>query len=201
MTATPVVELRNEKAIVQSAQYVEGQLQACLELQMLDRRTDPLIERILAMVKSIGYGQDEKTLIKNFDNLVEFLSAPQVAGPVGHLVSLVDIETELLRRGKLRDEVARAQETLLNERDAKRNRLETVDQMLKHEVGDTEANKKEKTELDRALASLDKTIEVMTEAVSDNDRKVSRLVSYRAAVQLVQEGLPKGIIGENFNIR
>lgn len=198
--ADSVVPLRNEKAIATAAAYVESQIEALLELQMASEESKPLIDSLLAMIRSIGYGQSETTLVKNFDRLVEVLSTTYAApasaiAPTQTPISLKEIERELARRKQLDERARRIQEILLTERDEKERLLAGIAEQVKSKCADDKMVK-EKAKLETDLASLRKTCDRLTATIGDNMKKVSVLISHKAAVALVEQGLPKGIIGE-----
>jgi septal ring factor EnvC (AmiA/AmiB activator) len=72
--------------------------------------------------------------------------------------------------------------------------------IIKNVVDNVELFQTEKDTLEKDIKRLEGTIQLLTNAITDSDHKVSVLVGYMTAVELLQQGLPKGIIGERIKV-
>lgn len=108
--------------------------------------------------------------------------------------SIADIDRELIRRQEEEVRNGRTQETLENERDVKRARLGEINLELPY-AGDRAAKLRlEKTSLEEGEKQLTAHIERTISSIAENKRVIFTLRAYKKALQLVAQGIPKGII-------
>lgn len=195
----PLVKLRNEKAVVDAASFAEEELQGHLDLKLLDSSKTGLAKLLIALIKSISFGQDRAVVSKSVYVLIEYLAQPTVQMDAQYSAEV--IEREISRRENEREQIAIVQETLENERDEKRDRLEILGQSLEHSLHtDTGALQEEKDSLEKTLRDLDRSITSIIRAVSAYDREGLKLQAYLSALHRIEQGLPDEIVGKKLVI-
>jgi hypothetical protein len=209
--SSTLVELRNEKPIVQAAIYVQAELEANLELTALNQSGTLVLGCVLDLVKQVGFGQDKHILLESCDKFIESLSflTPQQKQlarvlpepePMGEPVEHDAVEAEIVRRTKERERVGNIQEDLQNQRDDLRRELGSHTELVRHGLANAKV-KARKRSLEKEIKTITTTIDAITEALCENDRDVQKLVIYREACRLAKRGLPSGIIGRSFAIK
>jgi len=203
-----VVELKSDAAIVRAASYVEDELVANLELETLDPHAASVLDRIIALVRRVGFGQGKHLLLESCDQLIETLEAlpisqlaplPRTPEPLGESVESSAVEAELARRAEMRERVGGIQETLQNKRDTLREELGVQAELIRLKLGNAKTLA-HKRALEKEILKVTRTIDAITSALSENDRDVQTLIMYREACKFAARGLPPNIIGRNFNL-
>jgi hypothetical protein len=216
-----VVELRNVREISRAAQYTEEELKTHLQLGTADTEGKTLLINGLAeVVKNIGLGQTNHEIAASIDALLTTVSqldqsaADLIAGAEAHVAelatqleqrqsagdtptttTLADIDAELKRRMDIRGTVAGPQVEYEDELAEMNSRFDVLGERLKN--GDTSvATKTERRELEGKIDALEATVGTIIKKMADFDYKVQLLVAYKSAIQLLDQGLPPGIIGE-----
>ena len=216
-----VVELRNVKDIARAVRYAMGELQTHLDLGTADSESKKLlIEAVADVVTNIDLARTNSELGVSIDALLKTMSeidqasadllsgaeaqiaelqeefeGLQSSGNTAPTISLSTIDAELERRGKASDDVGAIQERLEDEQATLKAELAALKQRIL--AGDnSQAAKVKKREIENKLAGLEPTIASIIEAVSENDEKVRKLIAYKNAVQLIGQGIPRGIVGE-----
>ena len=199
--ADSVVPLRNEKNIVHAAEFIEGEIETLLELQLGGEDAKPLAGTVLALIKAIGHGQSKNVLKKNFDALLAILEKPpaQLVMQRVSSISLKDVEVELKRRSKFGEITGKIQETLLNEQAVHTDRLQTLQTLEQNKLLD-EREHAEKLAAEKKLHDLSGTLERMVSAIGNNSRKISLLQAYQAAIVRLEKGLSADIFGEKLDL-
>jgi hypothetical protein len=197
------LELRNGEKTIRAAKYAEEQLIDVLsDSRTLSPTGMTIVQQILHLVQSIGFGQDNVTVWEKFYAVIEHVTTVTPHAKPNKPSSndeITPIEVEIARRAKIRSQIVSIQEQLENERDQKQRDLETVAELLKRGL-DEEAQTKRRSVIETELLPLDETIKQIIVAVADNDRKVAALTAYRSAVLLVKHGPPEGVIGGEFKL-
>jgi hypothetical protein len=202
-----LVEFRSEKAIVHAATYVEAELKANLELQSFDLSGETILKCVLDLLQKIGLGRNKQLLLESTDALIEALSLLKAPEPMVIIqpppqevpAEVAEVEAELARRAEMRERVSTIQEELLNQRDVLTGEFAVKAELVRHKLARPN-DRKRKAELEKEIRKIATTIEAITAAIIENDREVGTLVSYREACKFVKRGLPRGIIGRNFNV-
>jgi hypothetical protein len=199
-----------------------GELQAHLDLGTADTQSKKLlIEAVADVVTDVDLAKTNSEIAESIDALLKTMSEidqasadllsgaeAQIAELAGELeasqsgggsaaptISLSVIDAELERRGKASNDVGAIQERLEDEQATLKAELAIVKQRI--QAGDnSQAIKIKKREIENKLAGLEPTIASIIEAVSENDEKVRKLIAYKNAVQLIGQGIPRGIVGE-----
>jgi hypothetical protein len=217
-----IVELRNAKDIARAVRYAKEELLAHLQLGTADTASKKLLVQSLAsIVKAMDLAQTNSELAEVIDAFLKTVSEldqsvtdllsgaeAQIAelaaeingmqstgGGTPPTITLSMIDAELARRGKASDEVGAIQERFEDDQATMRTNLATLKQRI--QAGDVSSStKSQKWDLEDKLGALDLTIAAIIEAVRVNDEKVGTLIAYRNAVKLLEQGVPRGIIGE-----
>jgi len=217
-----VVELRNMREISRAAQYTEEELQTHLQLGTADTEGKTLlVKNLLEVVKNIGLGQTNSEIASSIDALLKTVgdldqaaidliagTEAQVAelaaeleqlksgnGTLEQATTIAEIDTELKRRMDIRKVVADKQEQYEDELAQMKIRFGVLDDLLKN--GDTStATKSERQELEGKIFGLETTVSTIIEKMADCDYKIQQLIAYKNATQLLNQGLPQGVIGE-----
>jgi hypothetical protein len=209
-----VAELRRgDVGAAEGLKNAEEALVRALESDDLHTDSALALEAVYTLVRNIAFGQSKKTVEENVSLLVERVSNPAPfmvevsAQPASTQYEdiLAQIEGELERRRSVYADIATAQEKVETELGTMQARLDSVTSILT--LVQTE-NPHERKKLVSEQAGLRKTVGRITDArdglrdLADYHlEKIGLLERHEDAVKLVQKGLPKGIIGEIFDLR
>lgn len=122
---------------------------------------------------------------------------PNAVQVVSQAVTMKEIDAELERRKNAGATVGKLSENLQDEIEAMKTELEIL--RLKVQGGDkSAATKARKETLERKIETDTAAFEAIIERADLNNRNVGMLKAYQKAVKIVEDGVPEGIIGEEF---
>ncbi len=212
--------------VVRAASYVVGEISANIELAQIESEAAiRLAAQFAVLVSGIHAGASNVVLAKSIDGLIAGLNAfeqaafvrilgaeARVAEMLGKYEELLTrrvepvtplevVNREIVRRRLLLKKVRAAQDELEDERDAANQEIDQISDLLRLGISENEeAAKKRRKELRARGEFLYAQIEAVAEGTSDNNKKVMELFRYKEAVRLIAEGLPSGIIDQNFDV-